>query len=88
MITTIFLAVAAIVAAVWPAKPKAFDLPWPLPGPSPQAEPQPRGVTYEAAIRALSQCRTRLVATETLGEKERAAIDTLTLALVNGSEKP
>lgn len=86
MITTILLGLAAIAAALWPSRPKPAEIAWPLPAPA--NDPQPRGISYEAAIRSLSQCRTRLVATDTLGEKERAAIDTLTLALVTGSDKP
>lgn len=86
MITTILLGLAAIAAALWPSRPKPAEIAWPLP--SPASDPQPRGIPYESAIRALSQCRARLIATETLGEKERAAIDTLTLALVAGSDKP
>jgi hypothetical protein len=53
--------------------------------------PHPAGgpVGYEAAIHNLALVRSRLNATDHLGEEkspERAAIDTLTLALVAGSD--
>jgi hypothetical protein len=57
----------------------------PLPTPSvPAAAPK---TSYIAAIENLGIVRTRLVQTECLGEQQKAAIDTLTLALVGGSEK-
>ena len=48
------------------------------------------GVGYEEAIHNLALVRSRLNATDLLGEEkspQRAAIDTLTLALVAGSDK-
>ena len=54
----------------------------------PTASPGPVG--YEDAIHNLALVRSRLNATNLLGEEkspERAAIDTLTLALVAGSDK-
>lgn len=57
----------------------------PLPAPSvPTAAPK---TSYISAIENLGIVRTRLVQTECLGESQKAAIDTLTLALVGGSEK-
>jgi hypothetical protein len=50
----------------------------------------PAVVGYEAAIHNLALVRSRLNATDHLGDEkspERAAIDTLTLALVAGSDK-
>ena len=50
----------------------------------------PAAVGYEAAIHNLALVRSRLNATDHLGDEkspERAAIDTLTLALVAGSDK-
>jgi hypothetical protein len=50
----------------------------------------PAVVGYEDAIHNLALVRSRLNATDHLGEEkspERAAIDTLTLALVAGSDK-
>ena len=81
MITAI-LALSAIAAAVWPARQPASDLF------SPPAAAGLSGGTYEAAIHALAIVRNRLLATGSLTEKERAAVDALTLALVGGSEKP
>jgi hypothetical protein len=78
---TAALAVAAIAAALWPARQSASDL---------FSTPASVGnvATYEAAISALAAVRNRLLATGSLTEKERAAVDALTLALVGGSEKP
>jgi hypothetical protein len=81
MITAI-LALSAIAAALWPSRPPANDLF------SPPAAAALSGGTYEGAIRALATVRNRLLATGALTEKERAAVDALTLALVGGSEKP
>lgn len=82
------LAAAAVVVLCWPSKRQdsgSLLFP-PAVLPPPPAPPAPRGVSYEAALRSLSQVRSRLAATESLSEKERAAVDTLTLALVNGSD--
>jgi hypothetical protein len=57
----------------------------------PPAAPVAAGlVGYESAIHNLALVRSRLNATDQLGDEkspERAAIDTLTLALVAGSDK-
>lgn len=45
------------------------------------------GTSYITAVENLGLVRTRLVQTECLNEPQKAAIDTLTLALVGGSEK-
>lgn len=47
----------------------------------------PRGIGYQAAIADLANVRKRLADTSTLDEKAKAAIDTLTLALVAGSDQ-
>ena len=47
------------------------------------AKPSP---TYEDAIHSLANVRLRLLSTEQLSEAQRAAVDTITLALVNGSD--
>jgi hypothetical protein len=44
--------------------------------------------SYHAAIADLANVRTRLLKTELLLDPQKAAIDTLTLALVGGSDKP
>lgn len=45
------------------------------------------GPTYQEAIANLALVRARMLATDTLGDEQRKAIDTLTLALVAGSDK-
>ena len=45
------------------------------------------GPTYQEAMANLAFVRRRLLATETLGDEQKEAIDTLTLALVAGSDK-
>ena len=87
----IALALAALVL-VGPALLKRLEaVGWPvLPDPSlpPPAPGKPAGTTsYITAIENLGIVRTRLVQTESLGEAQKAAIDTLTLALVSGSDK-
>ncbi len=42
--------------------------------------------TYEDAIHSLANVRLRLLSTEQLSEAQRAAVDTITLAIVNGSD--
>jgi hypothetical protein len=81
---------AGILAAAVVAWPKIAavgkfvlgKLPVPAPGVAP--------VSYEEAIHNLALVRARLNATGLLGDEkspQRAAIDTLTLALVAGSDK-
>jgi len=75
-------AVAAVVA-MWPqvmAAARRF-----LTKPQP-AKPE-AAVSFEVAVQNLSLVRSRLLATALLAEEQRKAIDTLTLALVAGSEK-
>jgi hypothetical protein len=55
----------------------------PEPAPPPHLAP-----TYQSAIADLAHVRLRLLQTESLAEAEKKAIDTLTLALVAGSDKP
>jgi hypothetical protein len=87
---SLLLAAAVVVVLCWPQAKPVAGLLFPAsvlpPPPAPPAPPaQPRGVSYEAALRALAQVRSRLAATQSLTDKERAAVDALTLALVNGS---
>lgn len=79
---TIALALAAAAVAFWPMRSAAFALRLPA-----QASPSPAHAGYADAIHALAAVRGRLLATELLGDKERAAVDTITLALVNGSDR-
>jgi hypothetical protein len=48
---------------------------------------RPAGPTYQGAIADLAVVRLRLLETQQLTEQARAAIDTLTLALVAGSDQ-
>lgn len=85
MITYALLAAAAALF-LWPSKsrerpaiksPSPFDLPV-------QSKGHP---AYQAAIMALTLVRQRLIATDALSDKEKQAIDTLTLSLVAGSDR-
>jgi hypothetical protein len=56
-------------------------------GPSEAATKPPHlAPTYQSAIADLAHVRLRLLQTEKLDDKSKAAIDTLTLALVAGSD--
>lgn len=77
----IVAAVAAVALVAWPLLKKAPGLLSAL------ARRQPAGPTYQAAIGYLAQVRLRLVATEQLSDDQKKAIDVLTLALVDGSDK-
>ena len=83
MIAVCFLLAAAAAVAFWPmaaARP-AFSLPAPGPKTSSHA-------TCREALELVVEIRERLQATETLDDKAKAAIETITLSLVNGSELP
>lgn len=56
-------------------------------GPEP-SRPAYLAPTYQSAVNDLAHVRRRLLQTESLDDKVKAAIDTLTLALVAGSDKP
>lgn len=45
------------------------------------------GATFEEAVGNLSKVRHRLIQTGLLGDEQKKSIDTLTLALVAGSDK-
>lgn len=84
---TIALIAAALAVILWPsaAKPPAFTT---FPGATRVPPPAPAPTSYQGAIQALATVRARLVATATLADPEKKAIDALTLALVAGSDKP
>lgn len=87
----IFLLIIAVAVAllVWPesTKPVAAK-PVPLPSIDVPAIPQPpKAPSYRSAIESLAAVRSRLIATETLDDKAKAAINELTLCLVAGSDK-
>jgi hypothetical protein len=79
---------AVVLAIIVAASPKirevlaGFSLRWPTP--SSPGSPVP---SFKSAIEALSLVRTRIVATGHLEDSQRQAIDALTLALVDGSDK-
>ena len=78
--------VAAVAVLFWPAHKVTADY---LPKFSlPKAtEPVRETVSYEAAIHDLAHMRLRLIATDHLDDAVRTAIDTITLALVAGSDQ-
>ena len=77
--------VAAIVVAASPQLKRVLaGFSWPRLGVSSPASSTP---SFRDAIEALSQVRSRIVATEHLAEAQKQAIDVLTLALVDGSDK-
>jgi hypothetical protein len=81
---TLILAAAAALVALWPAVPAAGAVSIRLP----QLQPRPRRhAGYADALQALSNVRGRLLATDSLAEQERAAVNALTLALINGSDR-
>lgn len=53
--------------------------------PAPPAPPE--AVSFESAVHNLALVRSRLLATSLLADEQKKAIDTLTLALVAGSDK-
>lgn len=86
----ILLGIAAAVVAAWPAIKKAAVALYgrlTAAASSRPSEAVSAVVGYEAAIHDLAVVRTRLVSTSLLDDKAKAAIDTLTLALVAGSDK-
>lgn len=76
---------AAVAVAAWPkAKSLLGALAWPVR----PAGPKATGVSFQGAIAALANVRGRLAATGCLdSEGVEAAIDSLTLALVRGSDQ-
>jgi hypothetical protein len=84
-----FYVAAAAVVVAWPNIVKAVNAvrAWPMFQKGSTADKLREKVAYEIALHALAVCRARIVATEHLDEKAKAAIDTLTLALVAGSDK-
>lgn len=67
--------IAAVLLAVWPQIKGLLSV-----------KVGPSVPTYAKAISDLASVRARLAATGKLGEPQKAAIDTLTLALVDGSD--
>jgi hypothetical protein len=78
MLLQTLAAIAGVGVLVAPALPSALALL--------TRKPAPSAPTYEQAILRLADVRSRLVATKTLGDDQKKAIDVLTLALVDGSD--
>lgn len=84
-------AVGAVGAAFWPTVSHAVSA-WltarsvNVPAPD-QVVPSQKAPSYRDSIFFLSEVRRRLLATETLDDSRKKAIDVLTLALVDGSDK-
>lgn len=79
MIFALLAAAAAIL--FWPTPPHARR-----PAALALEPAKPARPTYAHALHALAAVRSRLAATDHLGDAERKSIDTLTLALVAGSD--
>ena len=83
---------AAVALLLWPesvtkSKTSSVAAP-PLPSVPVAAIPQPpKAPSYRSAIESLAAVRSRLIATETLDDKAKEAINELTLCLVAGSDK-
>lgn len=86
MTYAVLLALAAAIAflpsLLKAAKPLALG-----PADLVPAKPPHLAPTYQSAIADLAHVRLRLLKTDLLDDKAKAAIDTLTLALVAGSDK-
>lgn len=81
-----FMAIAAAAAILlWPNAKQASSILPRIDLSEPVVVPNTHP-TYQAAIESLADVRTRLVKTEQLGEAELKAINTITLALVAGSD--
>lgn len=81
-----FLAIASAIAILlWPSAQKAEKLLPSLDLSEPVVVPNTLP-SYQSAISSLADVRTRLAKTEQLGEAESKAINTITLALVAGSD--
>lgn len=69
--------VVAVVVALWPQ----------LKGLLGRLPVAPSGPSFEAALADLASVRLRLIRTGALDDDQKKAIDVLTLALVDGSDK-
>ena len=86
MIESVAITVAAVGFLAWPViqQVPAFVARMA----SRKAGGSPKGLTYQSAVASLADVRSRLLATECLKDPQKGAINTLTLALVDGSDKP
>jgi hypothetical protein len=84
MTTVQYIAAAAGVAVLaWPHLPAI----WTWATTQIPLDSKPESASYKDAIVYLAHVRNRLVATSTLADDQKRAIDVLTLALVDGSDK-
>ena len=84
------IAVVAVCVAFWPQIRDAITHAAALfadTGPAPRPLAEAVAPNYRDAIYYLSQVRLRLKATGVLDDQRKAAIDALTLALVEGSDQ-
>lgn len=79
---SILLVAAAAALLLWPAPKNEKPEPSPFGPPPPTPHP-----TYQASLASLAMVRLRLLQTERLDDSTKSAIDTLTLALVAGSDQ-
>lgn len=78
-------AAVAVLVAFWPnVRDVLASVSWEQ---QQQQTTRPSAASYRDAIYYLAEVRRRLVATQTLDDERRKAIDSLTLALVEGSDK-
>jgi hypothetical protein len=77
---------AAVALLLWPEAP-ATTAPSLPSVPVPAIPQPPKAPSYRSAIESLASVRGRLIATETLDDKAKEAINERTLCLVAGSDK-
>lgn len=78
---------AAAALLFWPTSRKSERASVPSPSPFDIPSPTKGHPGYQSSIMALTLVRQRLIATDSLADEEKAAIDTLTLSLVAGSDR-
>jgi hypothetical protein len=86
VIESVAITVAAVGFLLWPAIQQVPAFASRLM--SRRGEDKKVGLTYQSAVASLAEVRSRLLATECLKDSQKGAINTLTLALVDGSDKP
>lgn len=83
----VVLGIAGLVVLLWPAQKSTASTPLAatLVG---QSQPSPTTTqTFQSAMLSLSAVRSRLLVTDHLDEKVKLAIETITHALVDASDK-
>lgn len=77
MITSLIIGAIAVIIYVWPENKMPNVLP----------TFQKKGKTFGESISALTHVQGRLVQTDEFDDEQKEAVDTLTLALVRGSQE-